>query len=207
MKVHPLLCFLVLASLNTGCAFFAYARENMIESPLKAFDYCLEKKRFAAWAREAWAHLQAADPGQHYSDDYARGFLDGYVDFIDAGGTGEPPAAPPDRYQYYKRYATPEGLVAIQDWFAGFRHGAAAARASGQRELIVLPLSLPPRRTGDYGPRATGPAAGPRAPQQAVPPGGAEELLPPPRKMPAVEDIPPPQKLPPANPLGMEADR
>jgi hypothetical protein len=194
MKARPLLCFLVLASLNTGCSVLLYSFRNMVESPSKAIDYCFEKKRFVAWAREAWKHIQAADPSEHYSEDYVCGFIDGYVDFIDADGTGEPPAAPPDRY-HYSRYETPAGLAAIEDWFAGFRHGAAAARASGQRELVVLPLSLPPRSSRDYGPRSTNPPAG-RLPQQAAPPATTEEL-PPPRKMPAVEDIPPPQKVPP----------
>src|SRR5258708_7934704 len=98
MKAHPLLCFLLLAGLNTGCSFFTYSFRNMIDSPLKALDYCCEKRRFVAWAREAWNHIQAADPGHHYSDDYVCGFIDGSVDFLDADGTGEPPAAPPNRY-------------------------------------------------------------------------------------------------------------
>jgi hypothetical protein len=194
MKAYPLLCFLLLAALNTGCSFFVYAGRNMYESPTKAIDYCQELKQFVAWAEESWKQIQAADP-THYSDDYKSGFIDGYADYIDRGGLGEPPAAPPDRYQYYRRYATPEGVAAIQDYFAGFRHGAAAARASGQRELIVLPLSLPPRRTGDYGPRSTRPPVGPQAPQPPRPPGAVEEA-PPPRREP--EEIPLPKKLPPA---------
>ncbi len=199
MRPHPLLCFLVLAALNTGCSFFVFAARNMVESPLKAIDYCLEKRRFVAWAQEAWAKIQAADPDHHYSNDYARGFIDGYVDFIDADGVGEPPVAPPDRYHYYHRNATPEGLAAIQDWFAGFRHGAAAAKASGQRELVVLPLSLPPRkRPGDYGPPSTTASGASSAPQQPVGPSAPAEVAPPPRKMPEVEEIPLPKKLPPA---------
>jgi hypothetical protein len=178
MKVHPLLCFLVLAGLNTGCSFFCYSIQNLVESPAKAIDDCLARHRFAAMARDAWRHTREADPDQYYSDDYATGFIDGYVDFLDAGGTGEPPAAPPDRY-LHSHYETPAGQQAILDWFAGFRHGAAAARASGQRDLVVVPISLPPRSNIGVRPIPTSTESQPTAPVQ-VP---QEELLPPPRKI------------------------
>src|SRR5262249_26850491 len=145
MRIRPLLCFLALACLNSGCSFFCYSTRNLIEAPWKKLNHYCELHQFSVLASNAWRQISLANPQQDYSEDYVAGFLDGYVDFLDADGLGEPPAAPPDRYQS-ARYHTPQGLRAIDDWFAGFRHGAAAAQASGQRELVVLPMALPPRR-------------------------------------------------------------
>lgn len=151
MRVWPLLCCCILAGLSSGCSFFYYSAKNLIEEPIKALNHCEELREFRLLAHEAWQQVLDCEPGQHYSEDYACGFIDGYVDFLDADGLGEPPAVPPDRYQLARYHRTPEGVKAIEDWFAGFRRGAAAARASGQRELIVLPMGLPPRTTDDTG--------------------------------------------------------
>ena len=82
-------------------------------------------------------------PPPRYSADYAKGFKDGFADYLYAGGTGEPPPLPP-RHYWKMRYETPEGHRAMEDWFAGFRHGAGVAQASGYREWVTLPSSLPP---------------------------------------------------------------
>jgi hypothetical protein len=145
MRTWPLLCFLALAGLNSGCSFFYWSCRNLVEAPWKECNHCCERREFAALAHDAWQHVRAADPGHPYSEDYEAGFIDGYVDYLDYDGLGEPPAAPPDRYQA-ARYRNAEGQRAVEAWFAGFRHGAATARASGQREQVVIPLGLPPRR-------------------------------------------------------------
>jgi hypothetical protein len=98
----------------------------------------------------------------------------GFVDYLDANGTGEPPAAPPKRYDR-SRYETPAGQRAIEDWFAGFRHGARAAQASGYRPAVVLPLALPPRHVRDPYPLAL-----PSVPDEQSP----AEPLPSPRVLP-----------------------
>jgi hypothetical protein len=178
MKAHRLLCVLVLAGLNAGCSYLHFSVRNLVESPLKAVDECCAVRRFTGWAKDAWRHEQKANPEHHFSDDYARGFIDGYVDYLDAGGTGEPPALPPDCYQC-SRYETPAGQAAILDWFAGFRHGSSVARASGKRELVVLPIGLPPRHS--YGVRLV---EATNQSQQPAGPTAPEELLPSPRRVP-----------------------
>jgi hypothetical protein len=75
-----------------------------------------------------------------FSVDEQRGFKDGFVDFLDAGGTGRPPPLPPRRY-WKKKFQTPEGQRAVQDWYRGFEHGAVAAQASGYRQLVTVPVS------------------------------------------------------------------
>jgi hypothetical protein len=78
-----------------------------------------------------------------YSDDFAWGFKRGYMDYLDNGGTGQPPPLPPRRYWKLK-YQTPEGYRCIQEWFSGFQQGVEVAKASGFREYSVVPVISPP---------------------------------------------------------------
>ena len=61
-----------------------------------------------------------------------------------------PRCPPPNRYRR-KEYMTPEGAAAIEEWYAGFRHGAATAMASGLRNLVVIPVQCPPKFGPDDG--------------------------------------------------------
>src|SRR5207237_1248141 len=101
----------------------------------------------------------------------AVGFKEGFAEFLYQGGDGEPPPLPPQKYRSI-RYQTPEGYQAVEAWFAGYRHGAAEARKSGQRELVTGPSAL----------RVPSPPLDP--PREVAPVPG--EPLPPPRK---VEDL------------------
>jgi hypothetical protein len=82
-----------------------------------------------------------SSPNQQFSEDYERGFKDGFTDFMELGGTGSPPAIPPRRYWKLK-YRTPKGHRAVQDWYAGFRDGAAEARDCSYRRWRNVPSSL-----------------------------------------------------------------
>ncbi len=72
------------------------------------------------------------------------------MDYLYAGGSGEPPLLPPKKYQSF-RYENPQGAQAIRDWFAGFRRGAAAAAASGYRNYVVVPSTTTGRRSRQHG--------------------------------------------------------
>jgi hypothetical protein len=39
----------------------------------------------------------------------------------------------------------------MDDWFAGFRHGASVARETGLRERVLVPIALPPRKSVETG--------------------------------------------------------
>lgn len=161
---------------------------------------CLRDKSLA---EEAWDEVCARD-GEAYSRHYYRGFVEGFHDYLDSGGTGDPPSLPPRSY-WRVYYQSPEGHQAIEDWFAGFRHGAAVAKASGVRNLVTVPVSsIPPseisdtsgsggtndsrlplteRNAGDTptqterlpGPTPSFPPVGPPAPTPPIRPGGATE--------------------------------
>jgi hypothetical protein len=127
-------------------------------------DLAVMHSRHCRLAAAAWGEIAAAQPGKSYSRDYVRGFRDGFADYLDAGGTGEPPTLPPRRY-WRSGYRTAEGYQAIEDWFAGFRHGARCARDSGLRHFAVIPSSLSAMH-----PAAQVPVQGPAAfPQEVIP--------------------------------------
>jgi hypothetical protein len=93
------------------------------------------------WAEDAWNAEMAANPELCCSEEYKRGFEDGFADYLYAGGTGEPPPVPPRRL-WNLDYRTPEGHKAVELWFAGFRRGAYAVREAGYRDFVTVKSSL-----------------------------------------------------------------
>jgi hypothetical protein len=63
------------------------------------------------------------------------------VDYLQYGGTGQPPFVPPRRY-WGVHYRTPDGYRAVEDWYAGFRSGAASAQATGYRHFVTVPSAV-----------------------------------------------------------------
>jgi hypothetical protein len=127
-----------------GCSsYLTVAARNATELPIESCDELKLSWRNRRRADDAWQHVRRGFGEQGWTKDYAAGFKDGYADYLDNGGNGEPPGTAPFRYQL-RPYQTPDGLRAIDDWFAGFRHGAALARVSGYRETVIIPLSSPP---------------------------------------------------------------
>ena len=170
MRLKPYLALLGLCAVAPGCTPLKNVAETMICEPAA---YCLGMDDFVCRCRnrqladEAWYHFQSALPDCQYSDDFADGFVAGYADYLNNGGNGDPPAVPPFCYRTVK-YQTPEGVEAINQWYAGWRHGTLMAKASGMRELEVIPLSAPPINAIErgYGP----PIALPPTPEQLPPP-------------------------------------
>jgi hypothetical protein len=191
--------FLALILAGAGCCYtgsvtggwdlYTNSARNLAESPVCFFDDVATTCRLRRYAEDAWLAARKASPDQRYSPDYAYGFKAGFVDYADAGGTGEPPAVPPFCYRLSCE-AGPGRFHAVQDWYAGFRHGAAVARESGLRESLLVPLSaIPIARTTPppaYS-QATTEQGAPDlpAPNEAEPrQPGASDLLPTPREVP-----------------------
>jgi hypothetical protein len=182
-----------------GCTPLANVVHTVILEPIqyaRCMTNCVDIKRNRVVAETAWEQMQQANPEVQYSPDFADGFKDGFSDYLYAGGTGEPPPVAPDGYRRAV-YQSPAGHQAIEDWFRGFREGAAQARASGLRELVTLPASVGmPRRMP---PQPSWPGAG--MPET----NGFEELPPPQRSLPPMKDDSKPQpmgglRLPPPQP-------
>src|SRR5262245_745607 len=111
-----------LALLSPGCVLVTDATHLVAYKTSQSWNEYWERSRNRTWARAAWDEVRAADPQHPYSDDYALGFADGFETYLYKGGTGEPPPMAPPRYRKL-RYQTAEGYRAIEDWFAGYRHG------------------------------------------------------------------------------------
>jgi hypothetical protein len=107
---------------SSGCALICDATSLMVFKARESIEDCHENVRNHKWAEEAWVHVKAGTPGVPFSKDYAQGFKDGFAYFLFRGGNGEPPPLPPNSYRKVA-YQTPQGYQAIEDWFAGYRHG------------------------------------------------------------------------------------
>jgi hypothetical protein len=140
MRTTLTLCLLCFCVLHSGCNIAEYSARNLyIEIKLRATEFsdCRTNRRLA---RAAWNQFRKANPSLSYSASYAEGFQDGYADYLNAGGSGQPPALPPRHYWTWTCEGRARGPQAAIDWFDGFRDGADAARASGQRELLLPPI-------------------------------------------------------------------
>ncbi len=190
--------------LGSGCSMLESGARTLFTEPCEyagCVDDCTARLNHQIRASHVWAEIQQGTPGQPFSEDYANGFKEGYADYLYAGGTGQPPPLPPRKY-WATRYATWEGRQAVQDWFAGFRHGAMLAQETGYRQYATVPSSLPAGGAACSYSQPASPAAAPDHPPLPEPTAD------PPPPEPAA-DRPPPEIVPaptePANsPAGME---
>jgi hypothetical protein len=151
--------------IGQGLEITRYASRNLFDAPIDTRDDCMERARYRHMAEKYWEDVCKSTP-RAYTVHYHHGFVDGFADFLYAG-PGAPPAVPPWTYRRAV-YETPDGVRAVEDWFAGFRHGTEVAQASGLRNLVVVPTQLPPP---------------PPMPQAPPPTAARTEELPTPRKL------------------------
>lgn len=189
MRTRLILGLLAVLPVLPGCSVYREIGENIVKNFEYAdyFSTTSETLRFRRWAYQEWAEIAATDPTGAYSLHYQRGFIEGFVDYACAGGTGDPPPLPPRRY-WSSYYQTPEGHAAMQDWFAGFRHGSSVAQAKGVRNLYLIPSSG--GESPAYAPPVTPPPAGARTP----PPADEAKAEPKVDAKPVVEPVPAPPK-------------
>src|SRR5262245_40493593 len=98
MRVSRTLLCLVLCSVCPGCLLLTGAKNLVVESLAYCTLDCLEFKRNEALAVAAWDAVCVTHPEGTFSIHYADGFRQGFVDYLNAGGTGEPPPVPPRKY-------------------------------------------------------------------------------------------------------------
>jgi hypothetical protein len=171
---------------QSGCTVFQNARRTLIQEPSEfswRWDRGRSLKVYRQWADQAWAAESGACPEAGAVDEYALGFRDGFVDFVYAGGDGQPPPVPPRKF-WNVAWRTPEGDVAAQQWFAGYRHGAQSARNGGYRQSGIVNSSY---RT-DLAAGSWTSAAPPTMVDSASPLGPPIETLPTPPEAPAPSD-------------------
>ena len=129
---------------SSGCTVCQNAMRTMYHEPA-AYSWKHDRRRsveaYRQWADQAWLEESRMDPELPAPADYVMGFRDGFVDYVYAGGSGEPPPVPP-RYFWNVVLRTPDGKQRADQWFAGYRHGALVARDGGYRELGRVHSSL-----------------------------------------------------------------
>lgn len=126
-----------LCLLLAGCHLVKNAAQNATYEAKLATDESKERCQYEKLAEETWASEQGAESPK-FSKTYFEGFKDGFVDYLQFGGSGQPPYLPPKRF-WTSHYRTPEGFQEIENWYAGFRHGVASAQRSGLRKWATLP--------------------------------------------------------------------
>lgn len=139
MKRCSIALMALLPFLGAGCGFAKNIQRNVVYSPLYTLTDHADHHRHEQMAREAFLQMAMNFPDQEFGCDYRRGFVEGFTDYLDFGGVGEPPPIPPPSYRLFG-YMTPDGLAAMEDWKNGFRHGAATGRASNLRDLVTIPV-------------------------------------------------------------------
>lgn len=145
LRVAWLTAGVVLLSLaSAGCEVCYNARRTLLVEPLAfsaKWDRCRSTRLYQDWADEVWAeHYADACAGGGEQEQFEAGFKDGFVDFVYAGGTGEPPPVPPRQF-WNAKARNPEGHLAAEAWFEGYRQGAAIARDGGYRDRAILQAS------------------------------------------------------------------
>lgn len=134
-----LLCVLFLS----GCTVFKNVASTVILEPA---EYSWKKDRkqslkvYRQWAEQEWRRY-CLQERRHHHRDFEAGFKDGFVDYVYAGGSGEPPPIPPRRLWNVEQ-RNPRGHQAATEWFAGYRLGADLAGEAGYRERATLQSSL-----------------------------------------------------------------
>ncbi len=191
MRWKAVVCAAGLGPLG-GCNIAYYAGYNLVHESQQRLDEHRLSKRLRAEARAAWQEVCRQYPGSAFTEEFQSGFTDGYADYLESGGSGQPPAVPPPRYRR-NEYLSPQGHALVKDYFAGFQYGTEVAVATGQREFLTVPVLLPnpqpeqpldiripaPPGAAPVAPETApvpAPAPGPVAPQPAPQPPGPMPL-------------------------------
>lgn len=136
----------------SGCTVCQSLQRTMRHEPA-TYPWKHDRKRsievYRRWAEQAWLEAAASCPDMLSDGDYSLGFHDGFVDFVYAGGTAEPPPVPPRQY-WNAALRSPDGKQRADQWFAGYRHGAQVARDGGYRELGTIRTTLVPTAFDPY---------------------------------------------------------
>ena len=132
-----------------GCRLHGNLKRTMISEPASFSEYLAEKterKRYRRLAEDVYARVNCSDADsvkkrrirRPSESPYGEGFVDGFVDYMIAGGTVEAPMLPPRKY-WNQSHQNASGHRAAHDWFAGFEFGARTARDGGYREVTTIP--------------------------------------------------------------------
>lgn len=87
------------------------------------------------FSKGVWNKIVGQNCQCDLSKHYSNGFVDGYADYLNLGGNGQP-LVPPTKY-WKVRFRTAEGRRLTEQYLNGFRHGATLAMQAG-RDLALI---------------------------------------------------------------------
>lgn len=128
--------------MGSGCSLIHNTHRTLVNEPLLASDDYILRKRFRILAHHSFAEYKRSERGAHCPCHFKDGFIDGYIDQLENGGTTDPPAQPPRRY-WVANNLTPAGQERTTQYFNGFRTGAEMALASGLRRSFQAKMFVP----------------------------------------------------------------
>lgn len=123
----------------SGCHLATNIARNAYNEPAEIHDEYKVVRQLRREGKAAFAEVNRQYPRHSFSHDFERGFIDGYLDYLDSGGKAEIPAMPPLHYRRAK-YFNPEGHAKIRDYFLGFKYGVDVAVATGCRPFYTVPI-------------------------------------------------------------------
>lgn len=127
---------------GTGCNLVANAHRTMVNEPLLARDEYILRNRFKKLAHESYGEFRHGGNAPPCGACFKEGYIDGFVDQLENGGTTDPPAQPP-RHYWTAGSLTPQGQDRAAMYFDGFRTGAEMALASGMRRSFQARMFVP----------------------------------------------------------------
>jgi hypothetical protein len=147
-----MLGLIALCLLAPGCQLAWDAASNLAFETCLFTDHVTSNVYYYHLAGNAWRDYRTAHPDKANDQDFVKGFKRGYTEYLEDGGVAGTPPLPPQRY-WKTCYQSPEGRAATIAWYAGYREGSLAAKASGYRNLIVVPAGKgdPPAPPGGPG--------------------------------------------------------
>jgi hypothetical protein len=182
MRPQRIVGAIVLGLCLSGCQLTSDITHNVVFETCLCTSETTGKIYYRMLACSAYNEYLAGHPDCANSKDFAKGFKLGYADYLENGDCCTAHALPPLRY-WKIHYETPEGRAATLAWLQGFREGAAAAKASGFRNFVIVPV----------GPSNAPADAAPPMPPPNAPPLGVGPVLP---ALPPTEELPVPNTLP-----------
>lgn len=131
-----------------GCNLMYYAAHNIANEALVVCEERSISHEVRKEGKAAWQEVRCQFPRRMFTAEFHDGFVDGYADYLDRGGSAAMPAVPPLKYTRHKKYFTPEGHALIRDYFLGFKYGMDVAVATGHRQFLTVPVLLPEKDQG-----------------------------------------------------------
>jgi hypothetical protein len=141
--IYYLLVLVGCLSAGGCCTTYYNALRTLVLEPA---DYCFKIDGCNSLAAyRDWAERELREQSQSCGEavapaDYRDGFIEGFVEYVHRGGTGEPPPVPPRRYWNIADRSL-AGRERVNEWYAGYRSGARTAHEGGYRAAGVIQSS------------------------------------------------------------------